>query len=42
MPAKDLSMLIRDEALVMIESMWEEKMKWVSKVIPIRYAESSF
>ena len=30
MPARALRILIRDEAHVMIESMWEEKMKWVS------------
>ena len=31
---KGLKMLIRVEAQVIIESMWEEKMKWVSKVTP--------
>ena len=32
MTAMALIMLIRDEVRVMMESMWEEKMKWVSKV----------
>ena len=34
-PARASRMLIRDEARVMIESMWEEKMIWVSKITPI-------
>ena len=32
MTVRALRMLIRDEARVMLESMWGEKMKWVSKV----------
>ena len=33
-----LRMLMWDEARVMTESMWGEKVKWVSKVNPIKYA----
>ena len=35
MPARCLRMLIRDEARVIIELIWEEIMKWISKVTPI-------
>ena len=41
MPAKASRMLIRDEVSVMIKSIWEEKMKYASKVTPIKYAVSS-
>ena len=34
MPSRALIMMIRDEDWEMIKSMWEEKMKWVSKVTP--------
>jgi len=33
-PARALRMLRRDEALEMMSEMWEEKVKWVSKVTP--------
>ena len=41
MPARVFRIMSQDETQVMIESIWEEKIKWVSKVTPIKYAESS-
>ena len=41
MPAEALIMLIRDEARVVMKLMREEKIKWGSKVTPIKYAVSS-